>query len=495
MNKKSTLDIEALGANQNVVSRAYWKSRLSSFTFNSYFTSAAKSTQSQDSNKKNATFEASAETFELLDQFAKSPKAKHLILLSTLGLLANRCSGLNDIGVVTPNYLEDKEANNLLIRLNDFTGLNLPEWLTALKVSYFEDLGHGDYPISKVLEDSNSDFILGVRMDGVNHSFSEGGLLPTMIFSFEADNNLKLTIDYDEKYFDASIIAVLAKGFYNLLSNIIQNKEEIVGKAEMIGGLEKELLLQQFDRSLIEYPSNETLHGLFEKQVLINPDKTAVIFKNHNLSYGELNDRSNQLAKVLNHKGVERDTIVGLLTDRSIDTVIGMLAILKAGGAYLPIDVDYPEERKEYIIKDSGIKLLLTSSEVAEQNKYDLVTVTFDEAQDLDSDFNELANINEAGDLCYVLYTSGTTGNPKGVMVEHRNVVRLFFNEECQFDFNADDVWTMFHSHCFDFSVWEMYGALLFGGKLVIVPKIEAKDTQAFYNIIKEQGVTVLNQT
>ena len=178
--------------------------------------------------------------------------------------------------------------------------------------------------------------------------------------------------------------------------------------------------------------------------------------------------------------------------------IIGILGILKAGGVYVPIDPDYPQDRISYMLEDTGARLVLSSTASREKlSESDVKVIT------IDGDWTQIAkesteNIQVKplpGQLAYIIYTSGSTGKPKGAMIEHYNVVRLFKTEPHLYDFNASDVWTMFHSFCFDFSVWEMYGALFYGGKVVIISKEVAKDTTQFADLIQKEGVTVLNQT
>ncbi|MDP4180346.1 MAG: amino acid adenylation domain-containing protein [Bacillota bacterium] len=175
--------------------------------------------------------------------------------------------------------------------------------------------------------------------------------------------------------------------------------------------------------------------------------------------------------------------------------VVGILGILKSGGAYLPIDPGYPDERIKYILEDSGTCMLLSQSSLIDKLDFGGTIIDLQDAAAYGETENNLENVNRPSDLAYVIYTSGTTGKPKGVMIEHRNVVRLLFNDRMQFDFNENDVWTMFHSYCFDFSVWEMYGALLYGGKLVVISRLMARDTMEFLGLLKKERVTVLNQT
>jgi amino acid adenylation domain-containing protein len=164
--------------------------------------------------------------------------------------------------------------------------------------------------------------------------------------------------------------------------------------------------------------------------------------------------------------------------------IITILGILKSGGAYVPIDPEYPQDRIDYMIADSGCKVLIDEDELKNFKEQE-ATYTKE----------NLSKVTTPTDLAYVIYTSGTTGKPKGTLVEHKNVVRLFKTDKPLFDFTENDVWTMFHSYCFDFSVWEMYGALLFGGKLVVVASLTAKDPSTYLELLREEGVTVLNQT
>ncbi|MDF9553482.1 amino acid adenylation domain-containing protein, partial [Bacillus cereus] len=263
---------------------------------------------------------------------------------------------------------------------------------------------------------------------------------------------------------------------------------------EMMTEAEKHQVLHAFNDTKADYPREKTIVQLFEEQAARTPDRIAVKFENETLTYNELNQRSNQLARVLQKKGIKAESIVGLMVDKSLELVVGILGILKAGGAYLPIDPKFPEDRKEYMIKDSGLELLITSNEFNRAEK-EAINIALEDEAIFSGPSGNLPLINKPEDLAYIIYTSGTTGNPKGVMVEHKNVVRLMINDQIQFDFSEKDVWTMFHSSSFDFSVWEMYGALLYGGKLVIVSDLVAKETIKYLSLLKDEKVTVLNQT
>ena len=216
------------------------------------------------------------------------------------------------------------------------------------------------------------------------------------------------------------------------------------------------------------------------------------------MSYGELNERANQLAHYLRQLGVGPEARVGICVERSVEMVVGLLGILKAGGAYVPLDAQYPEERLRFMLADAQVGVLLTQEQLLGRLPAHEARVVC-----LDRDWEEIgqqsrANVGTAVEVenpAYMIYTSGSTGRPKGVLISHGAVVRLFGATAGWYHFVATDVWTMFHSYAFDFSVWELWGALLHGGRLVLLPYWVSRSPDAFYELLRREQVTVLNQT
>jgi amino acid adenylation domain-containing protein len=239
------------------------------------------------------------------------------------------------------------------------------------------------------------------------------------------------------------------------------------------------------------------VHHLIERQAQQRPQAVALQFGDEVLSYGDLNRRANRLAHRLIALGVKPETLVGIALERSIDMVVGLLAVLKAGGAYVPLDPQYPADRLAYMVEDGGIQLLLTQSHIGAQVSHgDTLTVLALDTLDLGAEPETNPTLEVHGDnLAYVIYTSGSTGKPKGAQLCHRNVARLLDATRGWFEFGPQDVWTMFHSYAFDFSVWEIFGALCTGGKLVIVPFWVSRSPEDFLALLRDQRVTVLNQT
>ncbi|MEO6238548.1 MAG: amino acid adenylation domain-containing protein [Vicinamibacterales bacterium] len=238
-----------------------------------------------------------------------------------------------------------------------------------------------------------------------------------------------------------------------------------------------------------------TIHQQFERQVQETPDATAVTCEGESLSYRELNLRANQVGHHLMRLGVGPESLVGLYLERSLDTIVALLGVLKAGGAYLPVDSAYPSERVAFMLEDAQVEVFLTQERLLNR-----VPVNRARVVRIDTDWNEIAQEPgtnpvsgvTAANLAYVMYTSGSTGQPKGVPVQHDSVLHMFAVLLPEFGCRPSDVWTVCHSYGFDVSVWEMFGALFCGGRLVIVPQRVVQSPTELYGLIRTQQVTVI---
>jgi amino acid adenylation domain-containing protein len=322
-----------------------------------------------------------------------------------------------------------------------------------------------------------------------------------LFFNFvEGPRGLYVECDYNTDLFDSSTIDRWLGHYQTLLESIAQDPGESLGKLPILTVDERQEITVEWNRTGIEFPKQHVLHNLFELQAERTPDALALTFEGRHWTYAEVNRRANQLAHLLKTLGVGPDILVGLLLDRSPEIVIGILGILKAGGAYLPIDPVYPKSRREFMLDDAQAPVLLTQSNLVDQlakqqTKTKLVCFDVDQALiDQQPDTNPYS-LATPDDLAYVIYTSGSTGKPKGTRVTHYNVCRLMQATQHWFQFNGEDVWTLFHSHAFDFSVWELWGALLYGGRLVMVSYFTSRSAEDFYVLLANERITVLNQT
>jgi amino acid adenylation domain-containing protein len=311
-------------------------------------------------------------------------------------------------------------------------------------------------------------------------------------------NELKWTFSYEADLFDDETIRRMMGHFRQLLRGIATEPQQRICDLSLLTDEERQQLLAEFNDTKTEFPQELCLHQLFEQQVARNPEQVAVVFGEEKVSYRELNERANQLSHRLHRLGVGPEVLVGVLLERSVEMVVALLGILKAGGAYLPLDPAYPLDRLSFMMADAGATVLLTQNSLRGTLPQSQATVVR-----LDTEWDNIAKestenpaaVLNVSNLAYVIYTSGSTGRPKGVMVTHANVSRLFTATEELFRFDEQDVWTLFHSYAFDFSVWELWGALLYGGRLVVVPYWVSRTPQAFYELLIQERVTVLNQT
>jgi fengycin family lipopeptide synthetase B len=319
------------------------------------------------------------------------------------------------------------------------------------------------------------------------------------VYVFDKPEGLSCVFEYNIGLFGESTVSRMAGHFRTLLESVATDPERRLSELPLLTEAERRQLLVDWNESKVDYPADACLHELFEAQAQRTPEAVALTCGGVSLTYRELSQRANQLAHTLREYGVGPDVIVGLYMERSLQLVIGLLGILKAGGAYLPIDLAYPKERVMYMLEDARAPVLLTHSKLAADLPVHQARVVCLEDAEL-SDFRSQPTSHPSSDarcenLAYVIYTSGTTGQPKGVLITHRNVVRLFSATEQWYGFNEQDVWTLFHSCAFDFSVWEIWGALLYGGRLVVVPYMITRSPEEFYKLLAEERVTVLNQT
>jgi amino acid adenylation domain-containing protein len=305
--------------------------------------------------------------------------------------------------------------------------------------------------------------------------------------------------EYNTDLFDRATILRLVDHYLTLLAGVVEDARRPLSELPLLTAAEREELLAGWGVSAV-HPVTEPLHRLFEAKAAATPDAVAVTMGEERLTYGELNRRANRLAHRLRALGVRPESPVPLCVERSPDIAVGILGILKAGGGYVPVDPGYPAERIDWILTDSqsgvAAPLVVTQSglRVALPASLSHVLHLDDPGLVAESDA-DLDGGAGADNLAYVIYTSGSTGRPKGVPIRHANVVRLFTATDDWFGFGAGDVWTLFHSFAFDFSVWELWGALLYGGRLVVVPYVTSRSPEELYQELAREGVTVLNQT
>ncbi|KAG0225957.1 hypothetical protein BGX31_007458, partial [Mortierella sp. GBA43] len=333
-------------------------------------------------------------------------------------------------------------------------------------MQYLDSQGGTNYPIHISVDDTGDSLILGVQI-----------LQP-----IEADR----------------VCSYMQQALESIANALEHTPRMPAARLDVLPTEERTLLLDTWNETQKYYPDNLCLQHLFEQQVERSPDAIAIVHGSQHMTYSELNVRANDLAHHLIGLGVKPDDLVAICVERSFGMIIGILAILKAGGAYVPLDPVYASDRLYDILSDASPSVVLADSHgstILRTAAPSSWTVVDPNTRFEQSFTNPCVPGLRVHHLAYVLFTSGSTGKPKGVMVEHRNVTRLFSSTDEWFRFNDKDTWTLMHSFGFDVSVWEMWGALRNGGKLVLVPQDTVRSPQELHQLVCEQGITVLNLT
>jgi len=311
-----------------------------------------------------------------------------------------------------------------------------------------------------------------------------------------------LEAEYDSELYKHETVERILAQFTFLIDALDTLLDQSIDRIPLWCPEEALSLIQEIASHGSGFPVTQCMHQRFEEQVRKTPDAVAVVLPGdarRQFTYSQLNARANRLARYLHSKGVGPDVLVGLYLDRTPDLIVALLAILKAGGAYLPIDLSYPAERVAFMLSDSEAPVVITDSQTARkmppQTGTAVVCMDEDEGtwSSLSSE-NPCSNVTPEN-LAYSIFTSGSTGKPKGVLITHANVSRLFDATQPWYHFSEQDTWTFFHSSAFDFSVWEIWGALIYGGRLIIVPFADSRSPERFYEVLAAEHVTVLNQT
>jgi natural product biosynthesis luciferase-like monooxygenase protein/amino acid adenylation domain-containing protein len=481
----------------------------------------------------NYVFELSSDLSDKLKRLSQGQNATlFMTLMAAWQALLHRYTGQLEIVVGTPVANRQRVelenligffVNTLALRTDVSGDPSFRELLLRVREVALEAYAHQDLPFEKVVEElqpvrdlSRNPLVqvVLVLQDSTMKSLQLPGLSITAVevpaettrFDLELhiseqNSGLRASLIYSTELFVDDTIARMAAHFERLLEGIVADPEQRLSQLPLLRQADWEQLHSEWNRTIAEYPSH-CLHELFASQVTRTPDSVAVKFEQQELSYRELNRRANQLAHYLQARGVKAESRVAICLERSLEMVVSVLAVLKAGGAYVPLDPAYPAQRLRLMMEDADAVLLLTEEELGGwlgegEDVQACQLICLNQQWDAISRESEadVASETSAENLAYVIYTSGSTGRPKGVGVTHGNVSRLFAATQSWFHFDENDTWTLYHSFAFDFSVWELWGALLFGGRLVIVPYLISRSPATFYDLLCKEAVTVLNQT
>ncbi|WP_276323018.1 non-ribosomal peptide synthetase [Bacillus amyloliquefaciens] len=304
----------------------------------------------------------------------------------------------------------------------------------------------------------------------------------------------EIDFEYCIDLFKQETIEYMARHYVTLLEEAVTHPEKKLKDLHMLDIREQEKILVDFNATNVEYSREQTVVSLFENQVEKTAEHIALKFDDKQMTYAELNERANQLARTLRDLGVVPNDLVALVTERSMEMIVGILAIIKAGGAYVPINPEYPDNRIHYMLEDSSPKIVLTYKNKL-PGKVGIPVLDLEDENNYANETDNLLHVNRSNDLVYCIYTSGTTGNPKGVLIEHRNVVNMWVTYKETFALNDKDTVLQFANVSFDQAVGDIFPALCNGAALCIVPKHLTYDMEQLQKYIDRNNVTTASLT
>ena len=451
----------------------------------------------------------------------------YMLLLSVYYILLSKYSSQEDIVVGSPivgrNIAElynliGMFVNTLAMRANIDSNLSFKDFLSYIKDMCLNNYKYQDYPFDelvdklKIQRDTSRNPLFDVMFIYQNNgnATADFGDIKTEYFTPDTkiskfdlslevipeNDILNLSFEYATALFNKQFIEDLSKHYSNILTSCLDNLNVKISNICMLSEAEKNKILYDFNNTKTDYPKDKTIAELFEEQANKTPNNVAVVFGMQKLTYKELNEKANSLAYYLRKNGIETNDLVGIMVNRSLEMIIGMLAVLKAGGAYIPIDPTYPKDRIEYMLKNSNSKLLLTQEHLHDITDFKncvYIDLSNDSIYSLPND--NLNHTNTPEDLAYVIYTSGSTGLPKGVMLKQRNIVNFVYAIMKDFGFTYKDTIVSITTFSFDIFVLESLLPILNGLKTVITSEEEQTDIKMFNELCKKNNVTIFQTT
>lgn len=427
----------------------------------------------------------------------------YTLLLTGLKVLLYKYTGQKDITIGTPVFL--KSEFNKLIPLRDIISgeMTFKELLLEIRDTILSGYKNQFYPLQKITDSIQTDELLQriakvlLVLENI-HDFKQVidvAHSPSNTLTIVCKNDshkLRLHVIYNPKLLHERDMLFLIRGYESLLYLMVHHLNDRISDSCLVSDMDKEKILFEFNNTGAEYPVLKTVHELFEEQVSGIPHKIAVKHGNLSITYKELNDRANHLAGILRRKGVKKNALVLISIDCSIDLLIAILGVLKAGGAYLPIDPGHPRQRVQYIVEDSKASVLLTRGPLNSRFAFHGDIIDTSDTEQPGEDIANLQNINDSHDTACLIYTPGSTGNPNGVMIDHKGIVNLSRFGKNNLGISGEDRVLLFSNVSFAEFLWETFISLLSGAELHILPDEAFYESTKFEQFIRDNDITVI---
>ncbi|WP_087913539.1 non-ribosomal peptide synthetase [Paenibacillus donghaensis] len=515
-------------------SRAYWQQKLSGEL--PVLNLPMAKPRREVSSFKGATYdiELSPELSAKIQSVSLDEKVSPFVLmLSALKVLLYRYTNQEDIMIGTAverrpgtgfQHTIGYFMNMVLIRSEVSGDSTFRHVMQEVRANTYDALEHADYPFSEIVKDIKGSWQRGDTpliqvafifqnwfqstdqlINGNANVSEEQWLSLEHIKDIHQEGEFDLTLEiikigdryrvcfkYNPELFSGETVMRMSGHYTELLRSFTGNREQAVGRVDYLTSEDK-TSIAAWNTTEAAYPHDRCIHQLFEEQVERTPYQTAIIFEGRKLTYAELNEKANRLARVLRHRGLKPNMVVGIIMERSLEMMVCLFGILKAGGAYLPIDREYPKDRMDYLLQNSNAQFLILQHQDIAKVEFGGQIISMDQPDSFHEDGSNLSCINKPDDLVYVIYTSGSTGRPKGVMIEHHSLINRLKWTRSVYALSENDVLLQKTPYTFDCSVWELFCWSTEGAQLCILPPNAEKDPEAIMEAVERNQVTLIH--
>lgn len=509
---------KAVAANVNTRERDYWLNKLSGELVKTTFFYDYNRLRKNERRIDTLEFKVPGEVYgQLMKLSSNSDHTLHIILAAGLALLLHKYNDSDDIILGTPIYKQAVEGdfiNTILALRNWFKdNMTFKDLLLQMKETVLEAVENQNYPIETLLykldmKVSAGDFPLldtALLLKNIHDSQYLQHINLNVIFSFfRSHQHLEGVVEYNTVLYEKSTIERIVNHLIHLFHSVLENIDSDLSTVTFLPEAEKKQILFEFNDTKQEVIRDKCCHRLFENQAAAHDRQIAVIYNHHHITYGQLNEEANRIAHLLSLHGVKPGTMVGIYMKRGIKMLASIISVFKAGGFYLPLEVDYPEERIKSILEDSDAGILITRThhmDIIDKIKRELpflenvIQLTSQDKRDPGISGYPAANLavdNDPDNLAYIIYTSGTSGKPKGVMIHQVGMINHLYAKINDLSLTAQDRVAQTASACFDISVWQFLSALLVGGSIVIIDREVVLDPGVFLQVLQRKRVTIL---